>query len=132
MASKDAGMMLQGAAQNWSSFVWDIPTWGATATQYKEAREASVATRKQLAEITKQFKKSVKAVETAGTNLNTDRSEENSSNAVKAIEAMAKNCRVTVKAYQGKTFSLLGMLSTRIVYKSQQNAYRILLDAQTK
>jgi len=94
--------MVQGAGENWGSFPWDMKGWEATSSQYKEAKEASLATRKQLAETTKQFKRSVKAVETAGTTLSTERSEENSNNAVKAIDAMAKSCRITVKAYQGK------------------------------
>ena len=101
MANKEAVMMLQGAGENWASFPWDTAAWDVATTQQKEAREASLATRKQLAETTKQFKKSVKAVETAGANLNTEPSEENSSTAVKAIDSITKSCRVTVKAYQG-------------------------------
>ena len=112
MANQDDAvmMMLQGARENWTSFSWDTATWDSTSTQLKEAREASLATRKQLAETTKQFKKSVKAVETAGTNLNTERSDENSSTAVKAIDSIAKSCRVTVKAYQGTQSSVVRWL----------------------
>jgi hypothetical protein len=125
MASKEAIMMLQGAAQNWSSFVWDTTAWHATATQYKEARDAAVPTRKQLAETTKQFKRSVKAVETAGTNLANEQSEVNSSTTVKAIEAMSKSCRVAVKAYQGKAFPLVGRLSHRRLWFYENPSFTV-------
>lgn len=95
---------LQVAAQNWAVFDWDgkAKQWESIAVQNKEARDQSVAARKQLAENTKQFKRSVKTVETAGVNLNSSNSDENAAATVKAIEALAKSCRVTVKAYQGK------------------------------
>ena len=76
--------------------------WDTSAAQTKEARELSVAARKQLAEDTKQFKKSVKTVETAGANLQTSNTEETANATIKAIDALAKSCRVTIKAYQGK------------------------------
>jgi hypothetical protein len=101
---------LQAAAQNWSVFDWDgkFEQWETIATQSKDNRELSMSARKQLAENTKQFKKSVKTVETAGTNLNSANTEENASATVKAIEALAKNCRITVKAYQGKNILACG------------------------
>jgi len=95
---------LQAAAQNWGVFDWNnkLQQWDASAAQTKEARELSVAARKQLAEDTKQFKKSVKTVETAGANLQTSNTEETANATIKAIDALAKSCRVTIKAYQGK------------------------------
>lgn len=101
MAGKEAVNMLRAAAQKWSSFQWDTSGWAAVATQHKDAREASLSTRKQLAENTKQFKRSVKTVEAAGGNLNGEASEENAQAAAKAIESLSKLSRVTVKAYQG-------------------------------
>ena len=94
---------LQVAAQNWALFDWDgkAKLWETAASQSKEARDLSMTARKQLAENTKQFKKSVKAVETAGTNLNSALTEDNASATVKAIETLSKNCRITVKGYQG-------------------------------
>lgn len=96
---------LQVAAKSWGGFNWDSKSqlWDSTATQSKEAREQSLAARKQLAETTKQFKKSVKNVEQAGTTLGSSNTDDNATAAVKAIELLAKNCRQTVKAYQGKS-----------------------------
>lgn len=93
---------LQVAAQNWGAFDWPARQWESTSAQIKEARESSLAARKQLAENTKQLKKSVKTLETVGGTLPSENTEENVSATVKAIEALAKSCRVTVKAYQGK------------------------------
>ena len=95
---------LQAAAQNWRAFDWNgkVQQWDVSAAQTKEARELSLAARKQLADDTKQFKKSVKNVETAGTNLQASNTEETATATIKAIDALAKSCRVTIKAYQGK------------------------------
>jgi hypothetical protein len=94
---------IQNSSQNWQSFDWGAKAsqWEATTTQNKEAREASLAARKQLAETTKSFKRSVKNVETAGISLGSDPSGENVTGAVKAIDSLAKLARVTVKSYQG-------------------------------
>ncbi len=98
---------LQAAAKNWVAFDWDgkVQQWEIAATQTKEARELSLAARKQLAENTKHLKKSVKTAETAATSLQAGITEENATTTVKAIETLAKSCRVTVKAYQGKALS---------------------------
>ena len=95
---------LQLASKSWGSFNWDskVKQWDLAAAQCKEAREQSLAARKQLAETTKQFKKSVKNVEQVGATLGTSNTTENAAATVKAIEVLAKNCRQTVKAYQGK------------------------------
>ena len=94
---------LQAASQGWVGFdyVGKAKQWEATTGQNKEAREQSLAARKQLAETTKQFKRSVKNVEQAGSSLSSSNTPENASSTVKAIEVLAKNCRLTVKAYQG-------------------------------
>ena len=96
---------LQLASKSWGSFNWESKTkqWESTTAQSKEAREQSLAARKQLAETTKQFKKSVKNVEQVGASLATANTTENAAATVKAIEALAKNCRQTVKAYQGRS-----------------------------
>jgi hypothetical protein len=95
---------LQVASNNWIGFDWAGKTkqWDATSNQSKEARELSLTARKQLAETTKQFKRSVKNVEQAGSSLGSSNTEENATATVKAIEVLAKNCRLTVKSYQGK------------------------------
>lgn len=95
---------LQVASKNWIGFDWitKAQSWDAASSQNKEAREQSVAARKQLAETTKQFKRSVKSVEQAGSNLGSANTEENVLSTVKAIETLARNCRLTVKAYQGE------------------------------
>ena len=100
----DLQSSLQLASKSWSSFNWDskIKQWELTTTQSKEAREQALAARKQLAETTKQFKKSVKNVEQVGSALSTSNTAENTAATVKAIEVLAKNCRQTIKAYQGK------------------------------
>lgn len=95
---------LQQASKGWKSFDWPgkVSHWDATTAQNKEARESSQAARKQLSENTKSFKKSVKNVETVGSTLGSDPSEENVAAAVKAIESLSKLARVTVKSYQGE------------------------------
>ena len=94
---------LEGASKDWASFDWSgkAKQWEVTTSQNKEAREQSLTARKSLSETTKQFKRSVKSVEQAGSSLEKSGSPENSTTAVKAIESVAKNCRLIVKAYQG-------------------------------
>ena len=93
---------LQAASQVWTTFDWSSKSkqWEFQANQNREAREASLGARKQLAETTKQFKRCVKSVEQAGTALASSNSSENASATVSAIESLAKQCRLTVKAYQ--------------------------------
>eukprot|EP00934_Nitzschia_sp_Nitz4_P004615 Nitzschia sp. Nitz4//scaffold11_size288233//102401//104828//NITZ4_000760-RA/size288233-snap-gene-0.16-mRNA-1//1//CDS//3329534032//4605//frame0 len=104
MDSSEATLLssLQAVYQNWASFDWDgkAKQWETVLTQSKEARDQSLLARKQLADTTKQFKKSVKSVEQVGSSLGADVNQENAAATVKAIEALAKQCRVTVKAYQ--------------------------------
>jgi homeobox protein cut-like len=101
---------LQVDSKSWSAFNWDSKAiqWDSTAVQSKEAREQSLAARKQLAETTKQFKKSVKNVEQAGLSLGSSNTDDNAADTVKAIELLAKNCRQTVKSYQGKSRFCIG------------------------
>jgi len=93
---------LETASQNWIRFDFSGKQqhWDLTTSQNSKAREQSQAARKQLAETTKQFKRSVKTVEQAGISLSTSNSPENAMATVKAIETLAKNCRLTVRAYQ--------------------------------
>ena len=95
---------LKTASQNWIRFDFSGKQqhWDLTTSQNSKAREQSQAARKQLAETTKQFKRSVKTVEQAGISLSTSNSPENAMATVKAIETLAKNCRLTVRAYQGR------------------------------
>lgn len=107
MGANDKALMIQsikGASQSWGIF--DLSgkrgQFDAILSQSKEAREQSVAARKKLADTTKQLKRSVKSGEQASNSLvasnGTDPSAVNA--AVKAMESLAKECRVTVKSYQ--------------------------------
>jgi homeobox protein cut-like len=93
---------LQAASQSWLSFDWSgkRAQWDSTLTQVKDARELSVTARKQLADTTKQFKKSVKNVEQASTALASSASPDIVASTVKTIDGLAKECRHTVKSYQ--------------------------------
>ena len=55
---------IQVASQTWQSFQWtsQLESFETTLNTSKEARDQSVAARKDLAENTKQFKRSVKTV----------------------------------------------------------------------
>lgn len=95
---------LQKASKTWKSFDWSsrASQWEATTSENKELRDSSMAARKQLADATKLFKRAVKNIETSGKTLGSSTSEENVAAMIKAIEAVSKNARVTVKSYQGK------------------------------
>lgn len=116
---------LRAASQSWSLFDWSGKRvqWDTTLTQVKDARELSVTARKQLAETTKQFKKSVKNVEQASTSLASSASPETVTSTVKAIDSLAKECRHTVKSYQEEIDNL-----TRRC-KSSENAFSSVAQA---
>jgi len=99
---QDALVSLQKHSKTWKSFDWasKATQWESTASENKELRESSQAARKQLAETTKSLKRAVKTVETSGKALGSNQSEENVAGAVKAIETLSKQARVTVKSYQ--------------------------------
>ena len=118
---------VQNASQSWASFQWvqKLEQAEANLAQSREAREQSVAARKELADTTKEFKRSVKTVEAAKQNLAADSSTENINTTVKSIDGMAKECRVIVKSYQGEIDNL-----TRRC-KNAENAYSSLCQALT-
>ena len=93
---------LRVASQNWVAFDWTGKSnqWDAVLNQSKEAKEQALTARKGLAETTKQFKRSVKTVEQAGSSLGAANTDENATATVKTIETLAKQCRLTVKSYQ--------------------------------
>eukprot|EP00536_Pseudo-nitzschia_multiseries_P001460 jgi/Psemu1/250576/estExt_Genewise1Plus.C_190003 len=106
-ASVDATALvaLQKASKTWKSFDWAgrATQWEATTSENKESRDSSQAARKQLADTTKSFKKLVKNVETSGKTLGSTpaaASDENVASAIKAIDAVSKQARVTIKSYQ--------------------------------
>ena len=93
------------ASQSWSKF--DLtnrrPQLEKVASQTKEQREASLASRKNLATATKQFKKSVKSTELAASGFRSDGNDATSpaaSTLMTSIDALSKECRTIVKAYQ--------------------------------
>lgn len=98
----DAFVSLQKATKTWKSFDWDgkATQWEVTTSENKDSRELSQAARKHLADTTKSFKRAVKTVETSGKTLGSSQTEENLAGAIKAIEAVSKQARITVKSYQ--------------------------------
>lgn len=107
MASSNAS-----PAVAWSTarFSETIESLNAAVQQGKVQRDQSVLARKSLAETTKQFKRSVKVAETASSNLATSTSTTSSSaeqdSVLSAVEALSKECRVTIKAYQEEVDNL--------------------------
>jgi len=101
-ARQDALVSLQKASKTWKSFDWASKStqWESTTSENKESRESSQAARKQLADTTKLLKRAVKTVETSGKNLGSNQSDDNVASAIKAIETLSKQARVTVKSYQ--------------------------------
>lgn len=93
---------LQQAVQGWSAFdmAQTQTSIEETLQDVKQAKELSVAARKQLADTTKSFKRSVKTLETSSSALTTSNTAENVQSVVKAIDALGKQSRTTVKAYQ--------------------------------
>lgn len=119
---------IQEASQSWESFNWTgkLEQAEANLNQTKEAREQSVAARKDLAETTKQFKRSVKAVEAAKQNLAAETTPDNVAMTVNSIDSISKDCRTIVKSYQGEIDNL-----TRRC-KNAENAYSSLCQALTE
>ena len=107
---KDAALLssIQVASQSWQSFQWaeKLQQFEATVNTAKEAQKQSVAARKDLADTTKQFKRSVKVVDQSKQELSSNTSPENVGSAVTAIDNIVKECRVIVKAYQGEIDNL--------------------------
>jgi homeobox protein cut-like len=93
---------VQTASQLWSAYDWNgkRTEQDATLAQCKESRDASLSARKHLADTTKQFKRSVKAAETASSALATSNTPETAGQSVAEVESLAKQCRLTVKSYQ--------------------------------
>lgn len=87
---------IQVASQNWAAFQWTAKQeqFGGNLAVAKEAQEQAAASRKELQETIKTFKKSVKGVEIAKAKIA-------DGGAVTAIDNMSKECRVIVKAFQG-------------------------------
>lgn len=120
---------LQVASQSWSAFDWNSrrSQWDQTVAQSKEQKEQSLTRRKQLAETTKQFKRSVKSSEQASSALaENSASQEHVTATVKSMDGLAKECRKTVKAYQEEIDNL-----TRRC-KSSDTAFHALYQALTE
>jgi len=92
----------------WTKFSLDTrrPNLDAAAAATKEHTKSSQDRRKKLADATKQFKKCVKNAETALTNItsassDTDGNDDGENNDKKKVmEALSKECRSIVRAYQ--------------------------------
>ena len=103
---QDIHQILSKASQKWSLFNLDSrrPILDQTSVSTKESREQSQIARKQLAESTKQFKKSVKAAEQAVSTLVTSAaSTDHPATGMKSsMEGLSTQCRSIVKSYQGE------------------------------
>lgn len=102
MASTDLLSQLEVARQNWAAFDWTSQqaSMGETLSNTAKARESAVSARKQLSENTKQFKRVVKTLEQTAESLSNEANPDNVAAACKAVEAMGKQSRTTVKSYQ--------------------------------
>jgi homeobox protein cut-like len=91
--------VLEAACRAWSDFDWSghQASIQETLRQAKEAREASLAARKSLAETTRQFKKAVKGFEVQAA---TAAAAAASDDATAASEALGRLSRSMVKSYQ--------------------------------
>ena len=103
-ASAAKEVSIQKASKSWKSFDWPSKKaqWESTTVENKESRETAQAARKQLAETTKLLKRAVKSIEVSGKALGSSQSEETVAAAIKAIDTLSKQARVTVKSYQGE------------------------------
>ena len=104
---QDALASLQKASKTWKSFDWagKAAQWEIISNENKESRESSQAARKRLADTTKLLKRAVKTIETSGNALGSNQSEDTVAAAIKAIETLSKQARITVKSYQGKYYN---------------------------
>lgn len=92
---------LQVAYQTWATFDWvgKKTQLDKASAVTREQKDQSLAARKQLAETTKTFKKSVKTMELAAASLKV-KAPDSDNAAVKAMDNLAKDCRQTIKSYQ--------------------------------
>lgn len=65
-----------------------------------EAREQSLAARKNLADATKQFKKSVKTLSQTGSSLDAALTPENASLTIQAVDSVTRDAKVIVNSYK--------------------------------
>lgn len=92
---------VSSAADKWKE--WNLlqksqiePTMQASV----EAREQSVVARKNLADATKQFKKSVKTLTQTSSSLDAARTSENASMIVQAVDNVTKDAKLIVNSYK--------------------------------
>ena len=118
-------MDITSIISSWSKF--DFPSKlsviDSTLQQSKDAQKQSAQARKQLGESTKQFKRCLKSAEQAATALGSNVSEETARSAVKSVETLSKECKVTIKRYQEEIDNI-----TRRC-KSSESAYASLAQA---
>jgi homeobox protein cut-like len=96
-----ASTAVAAAAWQTASFSDVVAQMQQTVNSHKNLREQSLKGRRTLAETTKQFKRSVKIAESAATSLAGNLCDASAATAsCTAMEALSKECRVTVKSYQ--------------------------------
>ena len=92
---------LPDAIAAWSSLSDVLHQMNETLVAAKQQREQSLLARKVLAETTKQFKRSVKNAEVAAHSLSVSPNDPTvASLTVHSVEALSKECRGTIRAYQ--------------------------------
>jgi len=111
-----AASELPAAASAWSSFPDLLDQMNETTAHTKQLRESSLQARKALADTTKQFKRSVKTAESAAHQLAQSQDPAAQQQAVASVEALSKECRVTIKSYQEEIDNL-----TRRCKAAEQN-----------
>ena len=129
-AKQEALVSLQKASKTWKSFDWagKATQWETITNENKESRESSQAARKQLAETTKLLKRAVKTIETSGKALGSSQNEDTVAAAIRAIDTLSKQARITVKSYQGEfsTFSIDYIsVSIRSWLRCKEKCFRI-------
>jgi homeobox protein cut-like len=89
------------AAEKWKE--WNLsqksqiePTLQASV----EAREQSLAARKNLADVTKQFKKSIKTLSQTGSSLTEEATPENVATAIQAVDSVTSDAKRIVNSYK--------------------------------
>ena len=94
---------IQKASKNWQSFDWSgkIKQWESITTQTTQNKEARESARKELVDQTKSFKRAIKNVDNSGRMLASDQMDDNTAAASKAIEAVSKQAKITIKSYKG-------------------------------
>ncbi|GKY93338.1 hypothetical protein MPSEU_000301400 [Mayamaea pseudoterrestris] len=108
MTDSTLSVSIQQAVQGWSALDWAATQAAVNHAllEMKTAKDQSLVARKQLAETTKSFKKTVKVVETCSFTLVSSNTPDAVQAVVKAVDVLGKQSRTTVKSYQEEIDSM--------------------------